>query len=79
MSSSVGLPILYPIAVLNYILFYWIYKTLLIKYYAKTTNFDQNLSISAIKFFKISLIFHVLISLFIFSTNLFYMMNENLD
>jgi hypothetical protein len=40
LTFSGGLTILYPIGILNYIILFWVYKLLLIKYYAKSTMFD---------------------------------------
>lgn len=38
---STGMPILYPFAFIFYFIHYWVYKFLLIKFYAKTTKFNQ--------------------------------------
>ena len=40
LTFSGGLTILYPIGILNYIILFWVYKLLLIKYYKKSTMFD---------------------------------------
>jgi hypothetical protein len=45
MSYSGGLPILYPIGVLNYFILYWVYKGLIIKFYSKSTMFNETLPI----------------------------------
>lgn len=71
MSFSGGLTILYPIGALNFIILYWVYKTLLVKYYSKTTMFDQVLPLSTILFFKVSVIMHVIMNIFIFSNQIF--------
>jgi hypothetical protein len=55
MSCSAGLPVLYPIGIINYVVFYWIYKILLVKYYSKTSIFDQDLPLSTIIYFKTAL------------------------
>ena len=40
LTYSSGLPVLYPVAFLNYLILYWVYKILLIKYYRKTVSFN---------------------------------------
>ena len=40
MTLSSGIPALYPIGVLNYVILYWVYKFLLLKYYSKSVMFD---------------------------------------
>jgi hypothetical protein len=40
LTYSSGIPILYPVAFLNYMILYWVYKILLIKYYRKTVSFN---------------------------------------
>lgn len=71
LTFSSGMPILYPIAMVSFMLLYVIYKTLLIKYYTKTTAFNQELPDFAIFYFKIGIFIHVIMAAFIFS-------NENL-
>lgn len=55
---STGLPILYPFAAVFYFVLYWVYKGLLIKYYEKTTRFNEDLPIYSIGWIKLGLIFH---------------------
>ena len=40
MTYSAGMPILYPIAALNFTILYWVYKILLIKFYSKSVMFN---------------------------------------
>jgi hypothetical protein len=40
MTYSIGLPILYPFAMIFYFILYWVYKFLLLKYYARTNKFN---------------------------------------
>jgi len=61
------MPVLYPIAVINFAFLYWIYKALLLKQYQKTTSFNQDLPFVAIYFFKVGLILHMAWTLFIFT------------
>ena len=39
MTYSAGMPILYPIAALNFAILYWVYKILLIKFYSSFSIF----------------------------------------
>lgn len=55
----------------SFIFLYVIYKTLLIKYFSKTTAFNQELPEFAIFYFKIGIVIHIIMAAFIFS-------NENL-
>jgi len=55
---STGLPILYPFAALFYFVLYWVYKILLLKYYERTTNFNEELPLFSTKWIKLGLIFH---------------------
>lgn len=40
---SAGLPILYPFAFIFYFVLYWVYKVLLLKFYARTIKFNEEL------------------------------------
>lgn len=73
-----GLPVLYPIAFLNFFFLYWIYKGLLVKYYQKTIAFNQDLPIYTIRYFKFAVFFHVIMAAFIF-TNHHMISSERLD
>ena len=67
LTYSSGIPILYPIACLNYLVLYWVYKILLIKYYRKTVSFNQDLPNFSIYFFKVGIILHIVMGAFIFT------------
>lgn len=58
---------LYPVAFINYLILYWVYKILLIKYYRKTVSFNQDLPNFSIYFFKVGIVFHVIMGAFIFT------------
>jgi hypothetical protein len=47
MMYSGGLPILYPFACIFFFILYWVYKGLLLKYYEKTTRFNEQLPLFA--------------------------------
>lgn len=67
MTYSGGLPILYAIAFLNFFFLYWIYKVLLIKFYQKTIAFNQDLAFASIKYFKIGVFIHLIMTAFMFT------------
>jgi hypothetical protein len=43
LTFSAGIPILIPFAAAFFLLFYWTYKVLLLKYYARATTFNEGL------------------------------------
>ena len=67
MAYSGGMPVLYPIAVINFFFLYWIYKILIIKTYRKTSNFNQELPLNTIWMYKLALFFHICLSVLMFS------------
>lgn len=64
---SAGCPVLYIIAIVNFIVCYWVYKLLLVKHYQKSTEFDENFCMHTISYFKISIMWHVGVSLLMFT------------
>lgn len=73
---SSGLPILYPFATAFYMVLYWVYKGLLIKYYARTTKFDKNLPIKSINFVKFGVFIHLVIGCVMFSNQTYFPAKE---
>jgi len=69
MTYSSGMPILYPIGCVNFIILYWVYKVLLIKHYQITNSFNQDLPNFSISFYRIALIFHLLVGSFIYTNS----------
>jgi hypothetical protein len=69
MSYSGGQPLLYIVGFLNYFVLYWVFKFLLVKFYKKTTAFNQELPITSIRYFRISLVFHFLLALVSFTNS----------
>lgn len=68
---SAGLPILYPFACVFYMVLYWVYKFLLLKYYEKTTRFNEQLPLYTTNWIKIGLILHGIVGgLMITNSNL---------
>jgi len=50
---------LYPIALLNFVILYWVYKGLLVKFYKKTVAFNQGLLYTGIRYLKFAIWFHL--------------------
>ena len=63
---SAGLPILYPVACLFFIITYWTDKVLLLRFYAKPVMFDEYIARETLSYFKFILLLHVIGSLFMF-------------
>jgi hypothetical protein len=60
---SGGLPILYPFACVFFFVLYWFYKILLLKYYEKTTRFNEQLPLVAIHWIKVGVVLHGIVTL----------------
>ena len=61
MMYSSGLPILYPISCIFYVILFWVYKYLLLKFYQKTSKFNEYLAIRSIRYIKYGVFFHMAI------------------
>ena len=57
---SGGMPILYPVAALFFLLTYWMDKCLLFNYYRKPIKFNNYLARRTLDYFKYILILHIL-------------------
>ena len=66
---SSGLPILYPLGMVFYIILYWVYKGLILKYYQKTTSFNERLAIDSISYIKYGLVVHMLVGGFMYTNS----------
>ena len=66
---SAGLPILYPFACAAFFVLFWVYKTLLLKYYKTTTNFNQDLPRYSITLVKYGLLLHGMLGLVMYTNN----------
>ena len=69
MTYSSGMPLLYPIGCLNFLVLYYVYKGLLLKFYSKTKAFNQNLPQTSIHYFKFGIAFHVLVGMWVYSNS----------
>jgi len=61
MMFSTGMPLLYPFAMIFYIVLFCVYKFLLLKYYQTTNRFNEQLPIEAVGHIKTGLFFHLVI------------------
>ena len=64
---SAGAPILYFVCFITFAFGYWVYKNLLIDYYKKAWEFDENFCDYTLTQYRIGVILHVIFSLFIFT------------
>ena len=69
---STGMPILYPMISIFYFVFYWVYKGLLIKYYGKTTRFNQEIPMASMGWVKFGILIHILIGSIMISNKDFF-------
>ena len=77
---SCGLPILYPFGALFYLTLYWVYKGLLLKYYSRTTKFNQEIPLRSLRWLKFGLVMHVFVaSLMLSNQNFFPSEKEDAD
>jgi uncharacterized protein YacL len=66
---SSGLPVLYPVAFIFYTILYWVYKTLLLKYYQRTSRFNEQLAIESVAYIKYGVLFHMLLGAFMYTNS----------
>lgn len=59
---SSGLPILYVVGFFTYLIAYWAQKCLFLKYYRKTSTFNQNLAFDTIPLFRFAILMHLVMS-----------------
>jgi len=60
---SVGLPILYFIATISFIVAYWFNKAMLMRYYQKTYEFNELLPLKSQSFMKLGICLHLCLSI----------------
>lgn len=61
MMYSTGMPLLYLFGAIFYTLLYWVYKCLLLKYYQRTSRFNEDLPIDATSYMRFALLLHIVI------------------
>lgn len=79
MTFSSGLPLLYIVGFCFSTVLYWVYKIMLLKFYSKTTSFNQDLAVWAIDMLQVSVIFHILIGSFIYSNSAIFGRSEDIE
>jgi len=67
MMYSGGCPILYPLTYFNFIVVFWTYKMMLISYFKKSIEFDENLAKYTIRLFSWAVWIHAFTSLVMFT------------
>ena len=75
---STGLPVLYPFACIFFFVLYWVYKGLLLKYYARTTKFNEEIPIESVNYIKFGIFLHIFIGSIMLSNNSFYHSEQDL-
>jgi len=58
---SSGIPALYPIGFLFFAVLYWVCKVLLLKFFQRTTKFNENLQLVSLSYMKYGLLIHMII------------------
>lgn len=66
---ATGLPILYPIGFISIIFIYWTDKMLFLRLYKKPPLYDGDLADRALVMIKLSLLIHIILSIYIYSNN----------
>lgn len=69
MMYSTGMPILYLFAFIFFGGFFWVYKFLLLKYYMRTTRFNEELPVKATFYAKFAILLHVIIGGFMITNS----------
>jgi len=69
MMYSGGLPLIYPLTIVNFTGCFWAHKHLLINFVKRTYEFDESLVKWTLGFFKIAVIFHLFTSLAMFTNH----------
>lgn len=64
---SAGLPVAYPIAAVSFFIFYYFYKFMSLKVYAKTTDFDEELPVGSVRLLIYGVMIHMFIAAFMFT------------
>ena len=67
MMFSSGMPLLYWIAAVFYAFYFFIYKVLLFKFYARTSRFSEDLPLESLDYMRGGTICHLFIGLLMFT------------
>ena len=63
LTYSLGLPILYPLCALYFVISYWFNKIMLMRYYQKTFEFHDYLPKDSTYYLKLGISLHICLSL----------------
>lgn len=66
---SSGMPVLYLVGFLYYLIFYCIYKVLILKYFQKAATFNQHVAIKATNMIHFAIVWHIIIASLMFSNS----------
>lgn len=79
MTYSSGMPILYPIAFINFVILYWVNKYLIVSQYSNSIKFDDELPQYTIFYLKVSVVFHCVMTAFMFSSKILQINTPSID
>jgi len=65
-----GLPILFPLTALNFFIIYWIDKFLLLRFFKKPKNYDEESILFSVDQMKYAFLFHLVIGAFVYSNTI---------
>ena len=69
LTFSAGMPILYPIAAVFYLLHYMVYHCLFLRFYAKTSQFNEELPQYSLDVVYWCLVLHLFFGVFMFTND----------
>jgi len=69
MTFATGIPVLYVFAFLSCFILYWVSKVMLVLFYSKTTKFNEELPMAAMKYIKYGLLLHGIFALAVYTNN----------
>lgn len=62
-----GMPLMYPLGILFFILMFYVCKLLFLRFYRRTFGFDERLPLHAVRLMKLAVLFHLLMNVFMFT------------
>ena len=65
-----GLPILFPLTALNFFIIYWIDKFLLLRFFKKPKNYDEQSILFSVDLMRYAFLFHLVIGAFVYSNTI---------
>lgn len=67
MTYGPGLPVMYVIAMVYFFVTFWFDKSIILRYNQKPVFLDENLALSIVKWFKLGVVFHLILGVLMFS------------